>query len=215
MESPHDTNRLWYITSDLIYMVLKSKIFIVSNAKEFDCWNFRLLTRHHIMYFHIGQAVTSCIEANRFYCWAGETRWFVAEIYTKHMAVMWCCLVNGSGLLQVIWSYLLWRDCHQLAGVKCVFKIWEKDIFCVHAFYRSPKDDGSCLIVFETPWAKFRPLTASLCLSLLKDTNAHHTEWSGSVSPTDGTTDWNFSETLPWTYFWEWAVGSWWCSSCW
>ena len=28
MESPHNTNRLRYITSDLIYMVLKSKIFI-------------------------------------------------------------------------------------------------------------------------------------------------------------------------------------------
>ena len=41
MESPPNTNRLWYITSDLIYMVLKSKIFIERNAKEFDCWNFR------------------------------------------------------------------------------------------------------------------------------------------------------------------------------
>ena len=37
MESPHDTNRLIYITCDLIYMVLKSKIFIERNAKEFDC----------------------------------------------------------------------------------------------------------------------------------------------------------------------------------
>ena len=40
MES-HDTNRPIYINSDLIYMVLKSKIFIERNAKEFDCWNFR------------------------------------------------------------------------------------------------------------------------------------------------------------------------------
>ena len=37
MESPHDTNGLRYITSDLIYMVLKSRIFIKYNAKEFDC----------------------------------------------------------------------------------------------------------------------------------------------------------------------------------
>ena len=37
MESPHDTNRVRYITSDLIYMVLKRKIFIQCNAKEFDC----------------------------------------------------------------------------------------------------------------------------------------------------------------------------------
>ena len=37
MESPHDTNRLRYITSDLIFMVLKSKIFIKGNTKEFDC----------------------------------------------------------------------------------------------------------------------------------------------------------------------------------
>ena len=35
MESPHDTDRLTYFTSDLIYMVLKSKIFIECNAKEF------------------------------------------------------------------------------------------------------------------------------------------------------------------------------------
>ena len=32
-----DTNILRYINSDLIYMVLKSKIFIQRNAKEFDC----------------------------------------------------------------------------------------------------------------------------------------------------------------------------------
>ena len=38
MGSPHDTNRLRYITSVLIYMVLKSKIFIEHNANEFDCW---------------------------------------------------------------------------------------------------------------------------------------------------------------------------------
>ena len=41
MESPHDIKRLRYITSDLIYMVLKSKISIECNDKEFDCWNFR------------------------------------------------------------------------------------------------------------------------------------------------------------------------------
>ena len=40
MESPHDTNRLIYFTSDLIYMVLKSMIFIECNAKEFD-WTFQ------------------------------------------------------------------------------------------------------------------------------------------------------------------------------
>ena len=34
MESPHDTNRLRYFTSDLIYMVLKSKIFIECNEKN-------------------------------------------------------------------------------------------------------------------------------------------------------------------------------------
>ena len=37
MESPHDTDRLRYITSDLIYTVLKSKILIELYAKEFDC----------------------------------------------------------------------------------------------------------------------------------------------------------------------------------
>ena len=37
MESPHDTNRLRYFTSDLIYTVLKSKIFVDCNAKEFGC----------------------------------------------------------------------------------------------------------------------------------------------------------------------------------
>ena len=37
MESPHDTNRFRYFTSYLIYMVIKSKIFIKCNAKEFDC----------------------------------------------------------------------------------------------------------------------------------------------------------------------------------
>ena len=41
MESPHDTNRLRYITSDLTDMVHNSKIFIECNSKEFDCWNFR------------------------------------------------------------------------------------------------------------------------------------------------------------------------------
>ena len=40
MESPHDTNRLWYFTSDLIYMVIKGKISIKCNATEFDGWNF-------------------------------------------------------------------------------------------------------------------------------------------------------------------------------
>ena len=40
MEFPHDTNRLRYITSDLIYMVIKRKIFIERNAKEFDRRNF-------------------------------------------------------------------------------------------------------------------------------------------------------------------------------
>ena len=43
MESPHDTSRLRYIISDCIYMVLKSKIFIERNAKEFDWWNFDCL----------------------------------------------------------------------------------------------------------------------------------------------------------------------------
>ena len=38
--SPHDTNRLGYFTSDLIYKVYKSKILTKCNAKEFDCWNF-------------------------------------------------------------------------------------------------------------------------------------------------------------------------------
>ena len=32
MDYPHDTNRLRYITRDLIYMVLKCKIFIERNA---------------------------------------------------------------------------------------------------------------------------------------------------------------------------------------
>ena len=41
MESPHDTNRLRYFTSDLIYIIHKSKVFIECNTKEFDCWNFR------------------------------------------------------------------------------------------------------------------------------------------------------------------------------
>ena len=41
MESPHDTNRLWYFTSNLIYMDIKSKSFITCNDKEFDGWNFR------------------------------------------------------------------------------------------------------------------------------------------------------------------------------
>ena len=35
--TPTDT----YFSSDLIYMVIKSKIFFQGNAKEFDCWNFR------------------------------------------------------------------------------------------------------------------------------------------------------------------------------
>ena len=39
MESPHDTNRLWYFTGDPIYIISKSKILIKYNAKEFDCWN--------------------------------------------------------------------------------------------------------------------------------------------------------------------------------
>ena len=37
VESPNDTNRLRYFSSDLIYMVIKRKIFIKCNAKEFDC----------------------------------------------------------------------------------------------------------------------------------------------------------------------------------
>ena len=41
MESPHDTNRLWHFISDLIYIVIKSKILIKCNGKEFACWNFR------------------------------------------------------------------------------------------------------------------------------------------------------------------------------
>ena len=40
MESPHDTNSLWYFNTDLIYMLIKSKILIKCNAKEIDCWNF-------------------------------------------------------------------------------------------------------------------------------------------------------------------------------
>ena len=37
MEFPHDTNRLRYFNSDLIYMAIKSKIFTKCNTKEFDC----------------------------------------------------------------------------------------------------------------------------------------------------------------------------------
>ena len=41
MESPHDTNRLRYFISDLIYIFIKCKIFINYNAKEFDSEGFR------------------------------------------------------------------------------------------------------------------------------------------------------------------------------
>ena len=34
MESPHDTNRFRFFSSYLLYMVLKSKIFIECNAKN-------------------------------------------------------------------------------------------------------------------------------------------------------------------------------------
>ena len=44
IESTHDTNRLKYFSSDLIYMVIKSKIFIKYNAKEFGSLDI-MLTR--------------------------------------------------------------------------------------------------------------------------------------------------------------------------
>ena len=36
MQSPRDTNRRAYLTSDINFMVINSKIFIECNAKEFD-----------------------------------------------------------------------------------------------------------------------------------------------------------------------------------
>ena len=46
MESPHDTNRLRYITSDLIYMVVKSKIFIERTPRNLTVETFvRIVSR--------------------------------------------------------------------------------------------------------------------------------------------------------------------------
>ena len=46
MESPHDTNRLRYITSDLIFMVLESKVFIERDVDELTVETFvRIVSR--------------------------------------------------------------------------------------------------------------------------------------------------------------------------
>ena len=40
MQSPHNTNRLRYFSSDVFYMVISCKVFIECKAKEFDSWDF-------------------------------------------------------------------------------------------------------------------------------------------------------------------------------
>ena len=118
MESPQDANRLRYFTSDFIYIVIKSKIFIKCEAMEFDCQNFRndwflnlnVVCVFLVGYYHIWSitnvqrksvGLEPVINSYQFPVHCG--------LNIVHVSVGWrsCCIVS-----KMIKKYLVWRSMH-------------------------------------------------------------------------------------------------------
>ena len=94
MKYPPDTNRLRYFSSDLFYMVIKSKIFIKCNAKEFDCWNFR---KDWISKFNVW-----CV-----FFWLEIIIYEVLQTFRESLLVLNQLSTSTSSLFTVAWTLFM------------------------------------------------------------------------------------------------------------
>ena len=126
MES-HDTDRLWYFTSDLIYMFLKSKIFI-------ECKTQRNLTVE--TFVRIDSLIWMSIYIYAFF-WLEIIIYEGLLTFRESLLVLSQLLTPSSSLVTVTWTLLMSLSDAEtvVSSAKWTKRIWLEDL-CMSLIYK-------------------------------------------------------------------------------